>query len=84
MISNLNRDYLGRSKFAKQRLLEMTRFLFDLPKCPQHIPLRIEDGGPRCEIRKRGPSLAEAVGTGRFHPLRARMSPPKFATRFQT
>ena len=84
MIPNLNRDHFAVSKFAKQRLLEIARLLFDLRKSPQHMPPRIEDCGPLFEMGERSPRLDQAVGTGRFHPLRARMSAPKFATRFQT
>ena len=84
MIPNLNRDCLAVSKSAKQRLLEITRLLFDLRKSPQHRPPRIEDCGLLFEMGERGPRLDQAVGTGGFHPLRAGLSAPKFATRFQT
>ena len=84
MIPNLNHDYFARPKFVKQRLFEIACFFLDLRKGPEHVSPRIEDCGPLFEMGERGPSVDEAVATGRFHPLRAGMSAPKFATRFQT
>ena len=55
----------------------------DLSKRSQYLTPRVENRGRVSFPRQRLPPRSQQ-GVVRFHPLRAGMTAPKFATRFQT